>query len=320
MRPILVQTGPWQWWAYPIIVAVLALFVALIQWLETRSENPRPFTAASWLVAGGFVLAGAALVLIAVNRLAPVHVHSYGVMLLVGLIAGVWWLTRSGRPYGFTLENWIDFALVVLLSGVAGARLLYILLHWAEYAVEPVRMLYLWQGGLAFHGGLGAAIIGGYVFARVRKVEFALLADLAVAPTALGYAFTRIGCFLNGCCYGHECHVPWAVTFPAGTEAGAGGVARHPTQLYAVAANLIIFAILVRLQPRIRVRGNLFFLYVVLYSVYRFIVEFFRRGATANIFPPLAPLTEAQTASIIIGLVALVWMLLRRRAAGAEPA
>ncbi len=318
MRPVLVQTGPWEWWAYPIVAVVLALIVALIQWLESRSKDRSPFRFVNWLTSAIFVLAGAGLVFFVVNRVAPVYVHSYGVMLLLGLAAGIWWLNRSSRRYGFALGQWIDFALVVLLSGLVGARLLYIILHWVRYTAEPAAMVYLWQGGLAFHGGLGGAIIGAYIFARVRKLEFLFLADLAVAPLALGYAFTRVGCFLNGCCYGSESELPWAVTFPPTTEAGVGGIARHPTQLYAVVANLIIFAILVRLQPRIKTRGNLFLLYVMLYSIYRFIVEFFRRGATANIFPPLAPLTEAQTASIIIGVVALVWLLLRRRTAGSE--
>ena len=315
MHPILVETGPWQWWAYPIVVAVLALIVALIQWLEGRSENPQRFTVKSWLIAAGFVLVGAAVGVLAVNHVAPVRIHSYGVMLLLGLAAGVWWLNRSGRRYGFALEQWIDFALVVLLSGLAGARLLYILLHWAEYAPVPITMLYLWKGGLSFHGGVAGGLIGAYLFTRIRKLSFHLVADIAGPALALGYAFTRIGCFLNGCCYGHECPLPWAVIYPPNTEAGAGGIARHPAPLYAVAANLVIFGVLAKLQPRIKIRGNLFLLYLVLYSIYRFLVEFVRRGASARVFAPLAPLTEAQTASIVIGIGALIWLLLRVRAA-----
>jgi len=215
--------------------------------------------------------------------------------------------------YGFNLEDWIDFVLIILLSGVVGARLVYVLLHLSEYGTAPITLLYVWQGGLAFHGGVAGGVIGGYIFARVRKISFPLLADLSAPALALGTAFTRIGCFLNGCCYGTVCHLPWAVVFPPTTEAGAGGMPRHPTQLYAAAANAVIFAILVKLAPRTRVRGNLFLLYLVLYSIYRFLVEFLRRGASAVVFAPLAPLTQAQTASIIIGVAALVWMLLRRR-------
>ena len=313
MHPVLVETGPWQWWAYPIIVLILALVAVLVQWLESRRADPQPLTATNWTLLALFVLAGAGLVMFAVNKLAPIYVHSYGVMLLIGLAAGVWWLVRSGRPYGFILEDWIDFALVILLSGVVGARLLYVLLHLPEYAPAPMTILYVWQGGLAYHGGVAGAIIAGYAFAHARKISFPLLADLSAPALSLGYAFARIGCFLNGCCYGNESHLPWAVNFPGGTEAGAGGFPRHPTQLYACGASLVIFLILVRLQPRIKIRGNLFLGYLLLYSIYRFIVEFFRRGATANVFGPLAPLTEAQTASIIIGLGALVWILARRR-------
>jgi len=313
VHPVLVETGPWRWWAYPIIVLILALVAGLVQWLESRRADSRALTATNWALTALFVLAGAGLVIFAVNELAPIYVHSYGVMLLIGLGAGVWWLTRSGRVHGFNLEDWIDFALVILLSGVVGARLVYVLLHLPEYSSAPMTILYVWQGGLTYHGGVAAAIIAGYVFAGARKISFPLIADLSAPALALGYAFARIGCFLNGCCYGTECHLPWAVTFPSGTEAGAGGFPRHPTQLYACGASFIIFLILVRLQPRIKVRGNLFLSYLLLYSIYRFTVEFFRRGASATVFAPLAPLTEAQTASIIIGLGALLWILVRRR-------
>ncbi len=313
MHQVLVETGPWPWWAYPIIVLILALVAGLVQWLESRRADSRAPTATNWALAALFVLAGAGLVIFAVNQLAPIYVHSYGVMLLIGLAAGVWWLTRSGRTHGFSLEDWIDFALVILLSGVVGARLLYVLLHLPEYSAAPMTILYVWQGGLSFHGGVAAGVISAYGFARVRGLPFPLLADLGAPALALGTAFTRVGCFLNGCCYGTECHLPWAVVFPPTTEAGAGGIPRHPTQLYAVAANAAIFAILAKLAPRVRVRGNLFLLYLVLYSIYRFLVEFVRRGASARIFAPLAPLTEAQTASIVIGLGALIWILVRRR-------
>ena len=313
MHPVLVETGPWPWWAYPIIVIILVLIISLVQWLESRRTHAQPLIATNWALSALFVLAGAGLLRFAVNELAPIYIHSYGVMLMIGLAVGVWWLTRTGRDHGFDLEDWIDFALVILLSGVVGARLLYVLLHLPEYASAPMSILYVWQGGLAYHGGVAGAIIGGYAFAHVRKISFPLLTDLSAPAVALGYAFARIGCFLNGCCYGNESHLPWAVNFPAGTEAGAGGFPRHPTQLYASAASFIIFLILARLQPRIKVRGNLFLGYLLLYSIYRFIVEFFRRGATANVFDPLSPLTEAQTASIIIGLGALVWIFVRSR-------
>ncbi len=311
MHPVLVETGPWPWWAYPIIVLILALVAGLVQWLESRRADSQPLTATNWTLLALFVLAGAALVIFAVNRLAPIYVHSYGVMLLIGLAAGTWWLNRTGRAHGFILEDWIDFALVILLSGVVGARLLYVLLHLSEYGSAPVTILYVWEGGLTYHGGVAGAIIAGYVFAGARKISFPLIADLSAPAVALGYAFARIGCFLNGCCYGHESHLPWAINFPSGTE--VGGLPRHPTQLYASVASFIIFLILARLQPRIKVRGNLFLGYLLLYSIYRFIVEFFRRGATANVFGPLAPLTEAQTASIVVGLGALIWILVRSR-------
>jgi len=291
--------------------------VGLLRWLERRTDEQAAPDSTHPLLTVGIILAAAAALHWLVNHFAPVQIHSYGTMLIVALAAGIWWLSISGRPHGIPGIQWLDFALLILIGAVIGARVVFVILNWDQYAAAPVTIFSVWEGGLSFHGGLGGAIIAGYLFSRVRGMEFNLVADLATPATALGYSLTRIGCFLNGCCYGRACssHWPLGMVFPPGTAAGQAQVPIHPTQLYASFASIIIFYILVRVQPHIKARGNLFLFYLVLYSIYRFMVEFYRRGASAKVFESLAPLTEAQTASIVIGVVALVWMLVRRASA-----
>ncbi len=321
MHPVLLTIDPWPLWTYPIIVGIIGLAVVIWRLVERRmGEQIPPPTAASLLTTAFAVLAVSAFLHWLTNQLAPVQIHSYGAMLILAFAAGIGWLMVTARTYDIAPVQWIDFALFVLLGGLIGARILYVILNWEQYAGTPLNIFAVWEGGLTYFGGIAGALLGAYLFSRLREIDFKLLADLAAPATALGYSLARIGCFLNGCCYGHAGSPNWplGMIFPPDSEAGQGQVPIHPTQLYASFASIIIFYILVKIQPHIKARGNLLLVYLVLYSVYRFIVEFYRRGATAKVFTLLAPLTEAQTASIVIGALAMVWFLARRARAQAD--
>jgi phosphatidylglycerol:prolipoprotein diacylglycerol transferase len=217
-------------------------------------------------------------------------------MMVVGFLLGLWRAMRVSKRYGIASEQVTDAALLALISGIIGARLLFLLLEapsrgWGIFA-EFYR---IWQGGLSFHGGLIAAIIAVVTYASINRIKFLKMADLLAPSLAIGYAFARIGCFLNGCCYGAKTHLPWALNFldPASGK-HTGPV--HPAQLYAFAANVLIFLILTRVERLKRPAGFVFFSYIVLYSVYRFLIEFIRKGATAQVW--FAGLTQAQVASL----------------------
>lgn len=132
------------------------------------------------------------------------------------------------------------------------------------------------------------------------------MADLLAPSVAIGYAFARIGCFLNGCCYGIATHLPWAVRFQDSEHPGELTDPSHPAQLYAFAISLLIFGILTRVELLKRPRGFVFFSYIVLYSVYRFGIEFVRKGVTAE--PWILGLTQAQGVSL--GMIAVFGALL----------
>lgn len=222
-----------------------------------------------------------------------VPVRSYGLMMVIGFVLGLWRMVRAGRHKGLPAERLYDLALVLLLSGIVGARIVYVLLNpeterWNE-------VLAVWNGGLSFHGGVVLAVLAGYIYIRRTKMPFWECADLAAPSIALGYSVARIGCFLNGCCHGAPTSLPWGVRF---IEGGTITVPSHPTQLYAAAASLLIFFALTRIEKLGRRPGFVFVSYLGLYGLYRFLIEFLRKGFSAKVFA--LGLTEAQVVSLIM--------------------
>ncbi len=231
-------------------------------------------------------------------------VHSYGLMMVVGFLLGLWRVSRiSSTRYGIEPERVYDMALVLLLSGIVGSRVVFVLINPDTESWKD--MLAIWQGGLSFHGGLIGAMVAGFVYARIAKLKFWTCADLFAPSLAIGYACTRVGCFLNGCCYGAPTDLPWAMRF---LDNGTLTPPSHPTQLYAVVANLLIFLLLVKLEGLHRKPGFVFVGYVGLYSAYRFLVEFLRNGYTAKLL--CCGLTEAQWISLAAILISITLMFI----------
>lgn len=238
-----------------------------------------------------------------------IPVRSYGLMIVIGFTLGLWRASRVTKRFGILPEQVTDAALLALISGIVGARVLYLLLQVSSEGWGVFAQAYkVWEGGLSFHGGLVAAIIAVAIYCRSKKIQFLNMADLLVPSVAIGYAFARIGCFLNGCCYGHATSLPWGVRFYDPVTQGLTPPS-HPAQLYAFAASLIIFGILTRIERLNKAVGFSFFSYVVLYSAYRFLIEFVRKGASAKVM--LAGLTQAQVASLatilVFGILLVIW-------------
>ena len=250
-------------------------------------------------------------------RLGPVPVRSYGLMMALAFVAGIALAARRGRQAGVRPEVIVDLGLISLLLGVAVARLTFVALDpalgWRDFP-------YLWTGGLSFHGGMAGAIAGCWLYVRWRRLDFWALADVVAPSVALGYAIARLGCFLNGCCYGLPAALPWACRFP---DEQRGGLTppSHPTQLYASLGSLAMLGLLLILAPRLRVRGQLFTAYLGLYGVLRFVVEIFRRGASAQVLWGGLTLAQFVSLALILGAGAAAWALERRahRAPGGAP-
>jgi len=208
----------------------------------------------------------------------PLSIHTYGVALAVAFWLGIELSARLARERGMDPVKIVDLGIVILLSSVAGSRFLYVIQHLEDYRGDLLGMLRVWEGGLTFYGGLIAGVIFGIGFLKVKKVPVREAIDVVAPQIALGIAIARIGCFLNGCCFGIETDLPWACSFPADSQAGwvLPGVGLHPTQLYSSAANFGIFVFLrrfLRSRPR---SGTVFAVFLVAYGLWRFVIDYLR--------------------------------------------
>lgn len=237
-------------------------------------------------------------------KIGPVAVYSYGFMVAVGFGIAAFLIYRHAARLKLEKDRIIDMLVLMLLCGIAGARLLYILLNFNYYLSRPLEVFDLSKGGLVWYGGFLAGLAAGLVYARINKLDLWLVFDLIVPYAALAQAFGRIGCYLNGCCYGIEAPAGYkfAVVFPDSC------VARHPTQLYAVLLLLLVYAILRLWQELPHYKGEIFLAYCILYPMQRFAVEFLR-GDNPRIF---LGMTISQLISLAVFSVVLVIYIYKR--------
>ncbi|MBC8137512.1 MAG: prolipoprotein diacylglyceryl transferase [Fibrella sp.] len=234
-------------------------------------------------------------------------VHAWGVLLMIGFLLGTWRAAHHAMRYKIAPEDLWDAALFGLFGGVIGGRLAYVAQNLPEFAAHPGQIFAMWNGGMTSFGGLIGGVGVGLLVMHLRKRNLLDSADLAAPSLAIGYFWGRIGCYLNGCCFGGACPDPLGVQFPllSGTV--------HATQLYSAFAAAVIYGVLVLVEKRRQFRGQLILLFALLYSLYRFIVEFFREGATADL-SGIASLTTAQVACLAIALLAGAYYVYRMRA------
>ena len=245
-------------------------------------------------------------------QLGPLTVHWYGVMLAVAFIAGLWTAARRAPREGIASEKISDVGLWLIVGAVIGARALYVATYWREdFAGRPIWEIFMVQhGGLVFYGGLIGASLACILYARRQKLNLWRVADILTPSIPLGYVFGRIGCLLNGCCYGRACDLPWAIRFPPEHPTGGGPV--HPTQIYDSLLNLIFYAALALLFRRKRFDGQVFATYLMGYALLRSAVETFRGDySRAHLHGGLTPAHLVSIGIFAAGAV-LFWLLPRR--------
>ncbi len=247
-------------------------------------------------------------------KFGPFTLRSYGVMVALGVLAAMFWTRLEFRRRKLPDDLLYDLVVASIALGVIGARLIYVALNWQSYRTNLVAIPMIWaDGGLSFHGAIAGGILAGLWLSRRYKVSFWQIADAAAPGLALGHAIGRIGCFLNGCCYGLPTTMPWGVRFHNPTL-GVDTLPSHPTQLYEAIGLLILFVLLAlysrtisrpsSLAPRPIYEGAVFIWWAIFYSVLRFVVEFWRAGVTAQV---VNGLTQAQWLSLVIFAVAFAY-------------
>ena len=243
-----------------------------------------------------------------VPHVGPIPINWYGLTFAVGLLVGSWLVYRWRSRYNFSREK-IERLLVWIVIGiVAGARLSFVLQNDpSQYVVQPWRLVAIWEGGLAYFGGLFGAILGAFVYLRRQHLPFAAAADLFAPAIPIGSAIGRIGCGLAGMDYGTQTSLPWGIVYSnPNSYAPNDGIARHPTQFYELFADLAIAGLLLRLRDRCP-PGALFFIYLILFSSVRFLL-FFVRGDV----PTLAfGLKNGQWTALVILAISVPFLIRR---------
>ena len=213
----------------------------------------------------------------------------FGIMMVAGFLAGYanWlWL---GRKEGRDSNMISDLLFWTMVAGVAGARIAYVVSDWAYFREQPLRVFRVYEGGLIYYGGVAGALLAVLFYAAVRRERLLNFLDFVVTSLPLGHAFGRVGCFLNGCCFGKPTCCATGVRFPYGSlpwlsqrELGLIGDADsrtqpvHPVQLYESLSNLLIYVLLVFLYRRRRKEGSVLAAYLLTYPAVRFVLEFLR--------------------------------------------
>ncbi len=243
-------------------------------------------------------------------------VRWYGVMMACAFLAGLWTATRRARLVNVSGDIIADVTLWLMVGSIIGARFVYVTTYWKqEFADQPFSEVFMIQhGGLVYYGGLiGAAITGlGYLY--WKKLPVWKIADILAPSIALGSVFGRIGCLLNGCCYGHACDLPWAIHFPADHE--THGIAVHPTEIYDALLNLILYVFLAWLFRRKKFDGQIIATYLMVYAVFRSIAETFRGDYPTDHVH--AGLTSAQLVSVPIFVMGIILAIILSRRPAAK--
>jgi phosphatidylglycerol:prolipoprotein diacylglycerol transferase len=231
-------------------------------------------------------------------EIGPFKIKSYGLMLALAFLFVIIYVMNEAKKRKIDLTHIYWLALISIFFGFIGGRLLYVVFNLSYYISNPIKIFAIWDGGGIFYGGLILGILTAMIYLKIKKQSIALFFDMIAPSMALGIAVTRIGCFLNWCCYGIASNLPWAVK--VGTD-----IARHPTQLYSVIANFSIFLFLHHINKRKKLNGLTSGLFLIFYGIFRFLIEFIRYYDKSFYFGLFTLSQVISLILIIIGFVVL---------------
>jgi phosphatidylglycerol:prolipoprotein diacylglycerol transferase len=251
-------------------------------------------------------------------ELGPITVYSYGLLLALAYLGGLQLALVRGRKRGLDQHRVMDLGIWIIVSALIGAKALLLIVERQRYIENPRELLSLAQSGGVFYGGLVVAVAVAFWYMRRHKMPLWIVCDAFAPAIAFGHVVGRLGCFMAGCCYGIETHVPWAVTFTdpfANANAGTPlGVPLHPTQLYEAGAELIIVFLLLASEKRGRpFAGRTFWSYMFLYGITRFIIEVYRGDPRGAVFG--GALSTSQFISVLLVPISLIMLAILSRSA-----
>ena len=238
-----------------------------------------------------------------IAHIGPLTVHGYGLMIGIGVVVALWlFWHRTGRA-GYTDSMATGYAASVVISGFIGAKVLYLFAHFSDFVADPLGTL--GSEGFVVYGGLIFGIAAAWLWCRKKNESFLRWMDLILPTVAIGQGFGRIGCFFAGCCYGLPTDSPLGVVFPAGSAAPAG-IPLWPVQIFSSVGDFLIALALLLYEKRQPKRGSVAIAYLLLYSVGRFVIEYFRNDMRGSV----GIFSTSQFISLFFALFAVI--LLRR--------
>lgn len=241
-------------------------------------------------------------------EIGPITIRWYGLMIALGCFLGLWLAGKEADRKGIGREKVQEFFLYAIIAAIIGARLYYVAFSdSAPLWDNPLSIFAIWQGGLAIHGGILGGFLVALIYTKRKNIPFWKFADTVAPSLILGQALGRIGCFFNGDAHGSPTTLPWGFVYSPESPAGQmfPGQALHPTQLYEMILNFIIFGILWKARKKVKVEGHLFLLYVMLYPLIRIFLEHFRADKLTY-FGDLSAAQSIGIAGIVLGLVMVI--------------
>lgn len=241
-------------------------------------------------------------------KLGPVPINTLGVSVALATAIGLWMVTKAAKKEGINPDYMVDFTVYSVIGGVLGARLWYVVFNWQYFTENPSEIFMVWMGGLAIQGGILGGTLVGIWLAKKKRLSIWQIADIFAPALILGMAIGRIADFLTGDAYGIPSDSFLAVSYPPGTFVYDvyGSTPVLPMPLFEAAGDIIILGILLVLKNRKKLQGLLFPLMLALYSVSRFILEFWRGDSLRTVFDlKVAQLTALATVILMVGLI--IW-------------
>jgi phosphatidylglycerol---prolipoprotein diacylglyceryl transferase len=242
----------------------------------------------------------------------PATLYTYGVLLAASYLLGLQFAIARARKWGLDGNRVLDLGIYIIIAALVGAKLLLVITDFDQFRASPAGLLSIARSAGVFYGGLITAVAVAFWYIHRHRMPFWTTCDAFAPAIALGHVTGRLGCFAAGCCYGKPTNLPWAVVFTnplAAANVGTPlGIPLHPTQLYESGAELLILVVLLTTERRGHpFPGRTFWLYMFLYAVSRFIIEFYRGDPRGVIFG----VSTSQFISLLLAPLAiamLIWL------------
>lgn len=250
-------------------------------------------------------------------QIGSVNLYSYGLMIAIGIVCAIFFMEMRAPKYGLDKDVGFNLAICAAIFGLLGAKLLYLIIVLPELIKDPSRIMDYLTGGFVVFGGIIGGTFACWVYTRIKGWDFLSYFDLFFPSIALAQAFGRIGCFMAGCCYGKETDGPLSVVFHEHAYGQAPvNVPLVPTQLISAALNFLNCAVLCLFARKTKKDGQVGGLYLINYSVGRFVIEFFRGDERGSI----GPLSTSQFISIFTLIIGLFFFFTARERTATKPA